>query len=265
MLASSQIPDRYHGWNSAHGAPAGRDLKLSPWQKFFLSTEQIDARRGPFAMQPNNSTRTFEYPWAFDAGQLQPGMKVLEIGGGLSGFQFALGRFGCRVVNVDPGMAAHGVGWPCDQKTIRLMNARFGTDVELRNTTVDRAELPDAAFDRAYSISVLEHLPADEIPGVMAHVYRCLIPGGLFILTVDLFLNLFPFTSRPGNEFGVNQNICDLTRSQPWLLKTGKREELFGFPEFDKERILSGLEKYLVGHHYPALAQCLVLEKPAKN
>ena len=265
MLASAHIPERYQWWNSQHGAPAGREVKLSPWEKFFLSTEQVDARRGPFALQPNNSTRTFEYPWAFDAGELQPGMNVLEIGGGLSGFQFALGRFGCHVVNVDPGLAARGVGWPCDQNTIHLMNGRFGTHVELRNTTVENAQLPDAAFDRAYSISVLEHLPPDEIPVVMAQVYRCLKPHGRFILTVDLFLNLAPFTSRHGNEFGVNQDICELTRSQPWILKAGKREELFGFPEFDKDHILSALEKYLVGQHYPALAQCLVLEKPAKN
>jgi hypothetical protein len=41
----------------------------------------------------------------------------------------------------------------------------------------------------------------------------------------------------------------------------GKREELFGFPEFDPEKILSDLSRYMLGNGYPALAQLLVLRK----
>jgi SAM-dependent methyltransferase len=262
MLATSIIPDKYREWNETHGAPCGREVYPSRWQKIFLSPEKLERQRGPFAIQPNNSTRSFEYPWAFEAGRLHPGMKVLEIGGGLSGFQFALAQFGCSVVNVDPGMEARGIGWPCDTKTMAVLNQRFETNVELRNTTVEKADLPDNEFDRAYSISVLEHLPSDEIPVVMAHVFRSLKPHGLFILTVDLFINIHPFSSRQDNQYGVNRNIYKLIRTQPWILDSGEPEELFGFPEFDKDKVLNRLEKFLLGHHYPALAQCLVLKKP---
>jgi len=81
-------------------------------------------------------------------------------------------------------------------------------------------------------------------------------------VTVDLSLNIHPFTSRQSNEFGVNQNVCEMIRHQPWELVAGNRAELFGFPEFDADKILSHLETYFLGF-YPALAQCLVLRKPA--
>lgn len=260
MIAPPKNPDSFQEWNRTHGAPHGHRVRFGRLRSRLPAAWLLRAT-GPFFIQKNNTTRTFEYPWAFAAAQLQPGMKVLEIGGSLAGFQFTLARHGCRVVNVDPGMEAAGIGWPCDQNSIARLNKTFGTDIELRNTTIERAELRAGEFDRAFSISVIEHLPPADAANVMAHAFRCLKPGGLFIITLDLFLNLHPFTTRRSNEYGVNQSAAELISSQPWRLVVGKRDELLGFPEFDADKILSRLENYLVGS-YPALAQCLVLQKP---
>lgn len=258
MLATTQLPLQFAEWNQVHGAPFGRHLALPRWKKWFLSKEAIEKLRGPFAMQINNSIRQFEYPWAFHAAGLKPGMRVLELGGGLSGFQFVLNLQGCSVVNVDPGM--NSAGWPCNQESIHKLNRRFGTRVELRNTTIEKAGLADDSFDRAFSISVIEHLPEKAATDVMQQVHRCLKPGGLFVLTTDIFLNVQPFCSRQENEFGSNQNLRTLIDDAAWELAVGDRACLYGFPEFNPDFILSNLEKYLVGF-YPALAQCLVLKK----
>jgi SAM-dependent methyltransferase len=188
-------------------------------------------------------------------------MRVLELGGGLSGFQFALDKIGCDVVNVDPGLEAKGIGWPCDSVSMERLNRLFGTRVQLRNTTIENAGLGDSSVDRAFSISVIEHLTDADIQNAMKHIYRCLKPGGLFILTIDLFLNLRPFCSRVRNEFGRNHNVCSIAESENWELVEGNREELFGFDAFDPDRILSNLENYLIGQGYPALVQCLILRK----
>lgn len=224
--------------------------------------EWVRARlRGPFSYQPNNITRVFEYPWAFFAAGIRKGLRVLEIGGGLSGFQFALAHSGCSVVNVDPGMGAKGKGWPCDVESMARLNGFFATDVELRNTTVDNANLEAGAYDLAFSISVIEHLRTDEIGSVMQAVYDALKPGGHFILTIDLFLNLTPFTERTANEYGSNIDVKSLVESAPFVLRQGNPAELNGYPGFDAKQVQSQLEQYMLGG-YPAMVQCIVLERP---
>src|SRR6476661_568193 len=110
MLARSKWPLRYHLFNWRWGAPSGRMVRK------FVPREQRATRWGAtlvgcFAFQGNNTTRAFEYPWAFEALNVRPGLRVLEIGGSLSGFQFVLDRCGCEVVDVDPGDEFHASGW----------------------------------------------------------------------------------------------------------------------------------------------------------
>jgi SAM-dependent methyltransferase len=220
--------------------------------------------RGPFTIQDNNTTRRAEYPWAYFATPLEPGLQVLELGGSLAGFQFVLDRAGCRVTNVDPGNESHGRGWPVDQESIRTLNRAFGTAVQLQNCFLSEAPLQRASFDRAYSISVLEHIPVAEIPGTIALIYDLLKPGGYFVLTLDLFLNLAPFCSRETNEYGSNISARLIAEAAPFELHEGERRELLGYDEFDPDRILSTLEHFMIGD-YPALAQLMVLKKPGTS
>jgi len=261
MLARRASPEAYRDWNRQHGAPFGRRVRgLYTLQRFL--PENVMARiRGPFGIQENNTVREFEYPWAYFATPVRPGLDALDIGGGLGGFQFVLARAGCRVVNVDPGMDAVGIGWPCDDSSMRRLNRLFGTSVQLRNTVIDRADLADDAFDVAYSISVLEHLPPDELVTTLEEVYRVLRPGGHFVMTVDLFLNIAPFTGVQRNRFGTNVDLRWLLEQTPFELAMGTPSELHGFDGFSPEWVLNNLADLLVGE-YPALCQCLVLRKP---
>jgi SAM-dependent methyltransferase len=261
MLARRVLPEEYRYWNRRHGAPFGHRVRGLELLHRLLPEPVLTRRRGPFGIQENNTVREFEYPWAYLAIPVRAGLDVLDIGGGLGGFQFVLAREGCRVVNVDPGMDAVGVGWPCDESSMRRLNRRFGTSVQLRNTVIERAELADQAFDVAYSISVLEHLPPDELITTLEEVYRVLRPGGHFVMTVDLFLNIAPFTSVPHNKFGTNVDLRWLLGLAPFELAAGTPSELHGFEGFSPEWVLSNLADLLVGE-YPALCQCLVLRKP---
>jgi SAM-dependent methyltransferase len=218
---------------------------------------------GPFAFQPNNITREYEYPWAFLALDLRPELRVLEIGGSNSGLQFVLARNGCKVVNVDPGERARGRGWPVTQEFHARLNRRFGTDVELRSCFIEDADLPAESFDRALSISTLEHIPENEIPNIAAQVCRSLKPGGLFVLSVDLFLALAPFSRRSFNEWGTNISMRALIEASGLELIYGLREELCGHAEFDPRAILelAKREELVVGTSESAV-QTLVLQKP---
>ncbi len=265
MIARRALPPEHLAWNARWGAPFGRALHRRARTGGLLDRTLLTwapSLRGPFGFQPNNTTREAEYPWAFHATPIAPGMRVLEIGGGLSGFQFVLDRSGCDVVNVDPGMEARGRGWPCDQATMARLNRAFGTQVTLHSTFLDAAPLAQGTFDRVFSISVIEHIPRAELPAIMRRAFELLKPGGSFVITLDLFLDLVPFTPRESNEFGGNVPVRMLAESAPFELAQGDRAELYGFPEFDAAAVLARRETLMVGAFHPALAQLLVLRKP---
>ena len=223
-----------------------------------------DARReisrlGLFSAQPNNSTRRFEYPWAYFHADLEPPMRVLEIGGALSGFQFVLSREGHCVDNVDPGVEVFG--FKITPGSVDALNQTFETNVTVMICEIEKAALQKHAYDRAFSLSVLEHLDADVVAAVMQKVYDALKPGGLFILTVDLFLDLVPFTRKETNQWGRNVPIQSLIDPDRFELLHGAREELYGFPEFDAQAILANAHRYFIGRNYPTLIQTLVLKR----
>ena len=260
MLARRELPSSYRRWNREHGAPVGFRWRSLISQRYWTWPLAANAV-GCFAFQLNNGTRAYEYPWAFEALQIFPGARILEIGGGLSGLQFVLNRCGCHVTNLDPGTKARGVGWPVDHKSIQLLNRRFGTRVELKNCFIEDAGLGDESFDRVVSVSVIEHIPPDDILTLLSHVHRTLNKGGLFVLTVDLFLDLHPFTSLESNKFGRNVSVRWLVENSGLELLAGCPEELYGLDEFSPQRVLERLPEFLTGSGWPTLVQQVVLRK----
>lgn len=264
MIAPRKLPPEYRSWNRRWSAPSGRRLyrllrKRSLMKRWITNFPRL---RGLFGMEDYCNTREFEYPWAFFATPLERGLRVLEVGGGLCGFQFVLSKCGMKVTNVDPGLAGGGRGLSVTTANTQRLNRAFGTDVELRNSVIDKSGLNDEAFDRAFSISVIEHIPREELPDLMQQVYRVLKPGGFFVLTVDLFLNLAPFSLRESNRWGTNVSVKWLVEQAPFELVHGRPDCLLGYPEFEPAEILGRLEEFLLGD-YPVVAQTVVLRKPS--
>jgi hypothetical protein len=96
----------------------------------------------------------------------------------------------------------------------------------------------------------------------MRIAYDLLKQGGYFVLTMDLFLNLKPFCLRETNEYGRNVSVKMLLEEAPFQLVNGIRSELWGYPEFDLDRVMCGLNTLMLGE-YPVLSQMVVLQKPA--
>jgi SAM-dependent methyltransferase len=210
-------------------------------------------------VQPNSETRRFEYPWAFDRlSQLIGGKNILEIGGGLSGFQWVLARSGYAVTNVDPGLAAKGRGWMVTPNKHRALSRLFRAPVHLIPTVIEDAGLPDRSFDAIVCVSTLEHLTKADIEGVSSVIGRLLKPNGIIVLTVDLFLDVYPFASSRANQWGTNWEIGAFLQDSGLELVEGVRHELYGFPEFDPNDVRTRLGSFLCGAGGTALAQCLV-------
>jgi SAM-dependent methyltransferase len=258
MLAPQTLPDRYATWNREHLAPFGR--RGHRLIGLFGPRNRFVARwLGPYAWQKNNSLRIFEYPWAYEQlAALGHGLSVVDVGAGLGGFQFTLGQAGYAVHAVGPGMAAKGRGWELDPDQHTFLSSAYGAPVTLHPTTLSDAGLADRSIDVLVSISTIEHFTPEDLAELARETRRLLRPGGHLVLTIDLFLDVVPFTTREHNEFGSNFNVKQLLDEIGATLVNGDPGALLGYGEFDPDRVQSNLSQYLIGSMYPALTQCLV-------
>ena len=259
MLAPIELPSEFVQWNKKWGSPFGRRFRPGP----VFHRVRMPAVRliGPFAFQGNSVTRTFEYPWTYAQLATKPEARLLEIGGALSGLQFVLSKEGAEVHNVDP-LLDYGSG-PFAESTLAehaQINKRYGTNVILHQSTLQECRELEPGFDANYSVSTLEHVATDDIASTLGQVNRLLRPGGLFILTIDLFLNLIPFCAREVNSYGRNVSVAWIEDLLGFKMISGNTSELYGFPEFDSDRILSNLECYMMSG--PQMAQVVSWRKP---
>jgi SAM-dependent methyltransferase len=256
MIAPAILPAEYEAWNRRWNAPHGKSVPFGGPLSWSLPALWF---RGPFAVQPNSETRRFEYPWAYDQLRRLPRRSVLvEVGGGLSGFQFVLARDGYDVTNVDPGMAAKGRGWAVTPGKHKILSYLFRGPAKLIPSVLEDAEIPARSVDGIVSISTLEHLTPADLENAAKSIERILKPNGVVVLTVDLFLDVFPFTPHQKNQWGTNIDIRSFLDRAGLKLTIGDRHQLFGFPEFDPGAILERRHEFLSGGNSVAFAQCLV-------
>lgn len=127
-------------------------------------------------------------PWIEEAGRFEAGQRVVEVGGAYSRLPELLGdRYGVEPwIADDFGMESDEPMW-ARWGDPRELPARFPEVHYVFRRAGDFApELPDASFDRVFSVSTLEHIPDSERPRVLMDMHRLLAPGGLELHTIDI-------------------------------------------------------------------------------
>jgi 2-polyprenyl-3-methyl-5-hydroxy-6-metoxy-1,4-benzoquinol methylase len=262
MIGKRDLPSEFREWNIKWGAPYGRTPSIIRRARRTLlhGKRSVQSRArlyGPFCWQSYNSSRIFEYPWAYHAIRRRGShLRVLELGGGLTGLQFVLAAEGDSVVNVDPGQGARGWEYNADLHQ-RLCHA-LKAPVQLLPKKIDSLEATPHSFDVVLSVSALEHFPEADLAMLASAIRRLLNPNGIVVMTIDLFLDLKPFSEREENEWGRNLDISQFLNMAGLRLDDGNPAELFGFPEFNPAQIMSSLPTYLIGSGHPVLSQCFV-------
>jgi len=267
MLARRRLTESFVAFNERWGAPYGHQRFVVKVVRRIVDRLPATLRRrtqragwfmrllGPFAVQPNTWTRAVEYPWVVEqlAG-IRRG-RILEIGGALSGLQFVLASMGHEVHNADPFVDYGDGHYDLDPLAFHeRMNNAFRTSVTLHRTTVPQLTLLEK-FDAVLCVSTIEHLTPEQCEETMRAAVSMLKPGGLVVLTVDLFLNIAPFTSRLTNHWGSNFSIAWLQSLVGGSVVSGDVRELYGYDEFSTEDVLARLEEFEMGRGYPQLAQ----------
>lgn len=271
VLGPILLPKQFAEFNRKYLAPDGPRW----WQKLLYSGNKriyffalnfwrlpptILKLVGPFAFQKNSKNRTFEYPWCYFQIK-KPRLKILEIGPGLSGLQFVLASEGHDVTSIDPVVnPSDEVNWEFSDKKFCALNRAFCDQrVRFIRSHLKEAALEDGAFDLVLAISVIEHLAATEALDLVNRIADLLKPGGQFIATVDLFLDLIPFTEKVRNIYGTNISIKNLVDASGLKLVAGHTPELYGYPNFDSNQIAKDRLDYYMANN--VLTQCLILEK----
>jgi 2-polyprenyl-3-methyl-5-hydroxy-6-metoxy-1,4-benzoquinol methylase len=101
------------------------------------------------------------------------GETILDIGCGDGAYDKKISRTGARVTGID-----------IHEKRLSAARKFYqGDRTEFHDMDASRLEFPDASFDKAMSLCVVEHLENDVL--VMRNVARALKPGGLFVFSAD--------------------------------------------------------------------------------
>ena len=120
-----------------------------------------------------------------------------------------------------------------------------------------------APFSAILCISTIEHLSPEDVEATLVAAKELLAPGGLLVLTVDLFFNLEPFCSRTSNVWGTNASIALMDEILGFEMVSGNQEELYGYPQFSTDNVLNQLEIFAIGVHYPQMAQLVTFRAPS--
>jgi hypothetical protein len=117
-------------------------------------------------------------------------------------------------------------------------------------------------FDRILCVSVIEHMSRTAALATMRRINEVLLPGGICVLTIDLFLDLHPFTEALENSVGTNMDVRELVEASEMEIIFGYRDELLGYQQFNPDTVTGKIQDLLTGE-IPVVAQLLMLRKPA--
>ncbi len=173
-LGASPLAQRAHG-DELPPAP-NRTLDLAelerPDYRYVLARLDAILEATPTAWL--HPSKRWEYPWALESAALRPGESVLDAGCGRSVLPLYLAGAGMRVSALDLELD-HTLAHP------------LGLAVDWVPGDLTAIPLPDGAFDAAFCISVIEHLPEATVAQALAELCRVLRPGGRLLLTTDYF------------------------------------------------------------------------------
>ena len=140
------------------------------------------ARGLRYLVVPVNFWRGVEYRLALEEGRFRPGDRVLDVGSPKLFSLWLSDRVGARVVATD--LESYFIG---EYELLRRARGVPADRLRLAAEDGRRLSFDDAAFDRVFSLSVLEHVPGDGDTACVRELARVLAPGGRLVITVPFW------------------------------------------------------------------------------
>lgn len=157
---------------------------------------------------------------------VEPGMRVLDLGAGFGRHAFETARRGAHVVAVD--LSVEELASTTATFAAMYLDGEISGDSSTTVTQADGLRLPfrDGSFDRIIASEVLEHV-GDDL-GVMAELHRVLTPGGRLAATVPS---------------AIPEQICWwLNEAYHAPISVGGHVRIYGRPELRTKLVSSGFQ-----------------------
>jgi 2-polyprenyl-3-methyl-5-hydroxy-6-metoxy-1,4-benzoquinol methylase len=121
----------------------------------------------------------------------QTGERILEVGCGSGVFADAMAKRGALVTCVDANADA-----------VAYATATFARPgLEVRRGYLDELALPEASYDAATALEIIEHVYLDQVRKLLADLRRILKPGGRLLLTTPNYRGVWPILEWAADRF----------------------------------------------------------------
>lgn len=151
-----------------------------------LLLDLVRLSREELGFFPKTIIRTVEYPWFARRMISDRDRRVLDIGAGVCALPLWLSREGCSVVTIDFSPNVREL--ESKQRWNEWGYLDYGQiDPRISSHQINALNFePDKPFDTIYSVSVIEHMPAEIRRGILAKLPNWLAPGGRVLFSIDL-------------------------------------------------------------------------------
>lgn len=151
----------------------------------------------------NERKKLWEDTWVLSHSRIEPGMRILDIGGASTPFSFYLADIGCRVSVVDNDWGNCGTVFNGN-----YVAQKMGWNLQTIDWDISRGlPFPDGHFDRVFCVCVIEHLTSSTRRSLMKEINRVLKPGGIAGLTTDYDHDRKVITTDKGLRFGFRMKF----------------------------------------------------------
>jgi SAM-dependent methyltransferase len=161
-----------------------REISLADTARLFVFMKEKTFRAG-------FNLKGFDYGWVVSSRPWKRGERVLDVGAGYSDLSAHLAQtYGCETwVADDFGSSDPNSFWRRHQDPSEHIEQHPEVKYVLeRIGDPEHSSLPVSYFDCIVSVSALEHVPAEAVSRVWAHMDRLLRPGGEMLHAVDVAL-----------------------------------------------------------------------------